>query len=117
MKRRRGPGFGNENIRAMPMMVDPGGVICGVVQAMTIERLAAGHEKIARQQKMDRAPPAMAAGPARGNLPDRPVIGTLFGNRIAMPRGRLHSGRGAGGAWFGVMASQTGFLAQNGWFA
>ena len=80
IKRSRELGFSIEEIRAMLKMVDRDGVSCGEVHAMTIEHLAAVKAKIARLQKMEQVPSAMAAVCARGDIPDCPIIETLFDN-------------------------------------
>lgn len=80
IRRSRELGFRIDEIRAILRMVDQDGVSCGEVHAMTIEHLAAVKEKIAQLQKMERVLSTMAAECARGDIPDCPIIETLFDN-------------------------------------
>jgi len=78
IKRSRELGFSIDEIRAMLTMVDQDGVSCGDVHAMTIKHLAAVRQKIANLRKLERALSDMAAECARGDIPDCPIIETLF---------------------------------------
>jgi MerR family mercuric resistance operon transcriptional regulator len=78
IKRSRELGFSIDEIRGMLKMIDQDGVSCGEVHAMTMEHLAAVREKITHLRKLERALSDMAAGCARGDIPDCPIIETLF---------------------------------------
>ena len=78
IKRSRELGFSIEEIRAMLTMVDQDGVTCGEVHTMTMEHLDSVKEKIRHLKKLERALTAMAAECAKGDVPDCPIIETLF---------------------------------------
>ncbi|WP_298498564.1 helix-turn-helix domain-containing protein [uncultured Maritimibacter sp.] len=78
IKRSRELGFGIEEIRAMLTMVDQDSVTCGEVHAMTTEHLDSVKEKIRHLKKLERALTGMAAECAKGDVPDCPIIETLF---------------------------------------
>lgn len=78
IRRSRELGFRIDEIRAMLRMVDQDGVSCGEVHAMTVEHLASVKEKIAQLRKLERALSDMAAECAKGDIPDCPIIETLF---------------------------------------
>ncbi len=78
IKRSRELGFSIDEIRAMLKMVDQDGVSCGEVHAMTIEHLGSVKEKIRRLRKLEQALTGMAAECEKGDLPDCPIIETLF---------------------------------------
>ncbi len=78
IKRSRELGFSIDEIRAMLKMVDQDGVSCGEVHAMTIEHLGSVKEKIRRLRKLERVLTGMSAECEKGDLPDCPIIETLF---------------------------------------
>lgn len=78
IKRSRELGFSIEEIRAMLKMVDQDGVSCGEVHAMTMEHLSSVKEKIRHLKKLERALTGMAAKCAKGDVPECPIIETLF---------------------------------------
>ena len=78
IKRSRDLGFSIDEIRAMLRMVDQEGVSCGEVHAMTMAHLASVKEKIWHLKKLERALTAMATECAKGDVPDCPIIETLF---------------------------------------
>ncbi len=78
IKRSRELGFSIDEIRAMLEMVDNKGVTCGDVHAMTIEHLESVRAKITQLTKLERALSDMAAECARGDVPECPIIETLF---------------------------------------
>lgn len=78
IKRSRALGFSIDEIRALLRMVDQQGVSCGEVHAMTVGHLSSVREKIAHLQKMEQVLANMAAECARGDMPDCPIIETLF---------------------------------------
>lgn len=81
IKRSRELGFSIEEIRAMLTMVDKEGVTCGEVHAMTMEHLDSVKEKIRHLKKLERALSGMAEECAKGDVPDCPIIETLFETR------------------------------------
>lgn len=78
IKRSRELGFSIGEIRAMLAMVDRDGVSCREVHAMTTEHLASVSDKIRHLKKLERALTSMAAECAKGDVPDCPIIETLF---------------------------------------
>jgi MerR family mercuric resistance operon transcriptional regulator len=78
IKRSRELGFSIDEIRAMLKMVDQKGVSCGEVHAMTMEHLGSVREKIQHLKKLEQALADMAAECAKGDVPDCPIIQTLF---------------------------------------
>lgn len=81
IKRSRELGFSIDEIRAMLQMVDQDGVSCGEVHAMTMEHLGSVKDKIRHLKKLERALTGMAAECAKGDVPDCPIIETLFDER------------------------------------
>lgn len=78
IKRSRELGFSIEEIRAMLTMVEQDDVTCGEVHAMTMEHLKSVKEKIRHLRKLERALSGMAAECAKGDVPECPIIETLF---------------------------------------
>lgn len=78
IRRSRELGFSIEEIRALLGMVDQQGVSCGEVHQMTIQHLAAVRAKIANLQALQSALEEMASECARGDVPECPIIDTLF---------------------------------------
>lgn len=78
IKRSRELGFSIDEIRAMLTMVDQDGVSCGEVHTMTIEHLMSVKEKIRHLKKLERVLTGMAAECEKGDVPDCPIIETLF---------------------------------------
>mgnify|MGYP002623792244 CR=1 FL=1 len=86
IKRSRGLGFSIDEIRALLGMVDRDGVSCGEVHRLTTIHLSAAREKIDSLRKLESVLTDMAAECARGDIPDCPILETLFDdpeNRIA----------------------------------
>lgn len=81
IKRSRELGFSIEEIRSMLKMVDHDRVSCGEVHAMTMEHLGSVKDKIRNLKKLERALTSMAAECAKGDIPDCPIIETLFDER------------------------------------
>ena len=81
VKRSRELGFSVDEIRALLKMVDQDGISCGEVHAMTMEHLASVKEKIRHLKKLERALTGMASECAKGDVPDCPIIETLFDAR------------------------------------
>lgn len=78
VKRCRGLGFGLDEIRALLAMVDRRDFTCGDVHAMTIAHLANVKKKRADLKRLEQALTKMAAECSRGDVPDCPIIDTLF---------------------------------------
>lgn len=78
IKRSRELGFSIDEIRAMLKMVDQDGVSCGEVHKVTVERLESVKEKIQHLKKLERVLTAMAAECEKGDVPECPIIETLF---------------------------------------
>lgn len=78
LRRGRGLGFSLDQLRALLGLVDEGGLTCGEVQAVTLDRLADVRGKIADLKRLEGALATMAAECAGGTVPDCPVIDALF---------------------------------------
>ncbi len=62
----------------MLKMVDQKGISCGEVHAMTMEHLSSVREKIQHLKKLEKALTNMASECAKGDVPNCPIIQTLF---------------------------------------
>ena len=78
IRRCRALGFSIEEIRALLAMVDEQESTCAEVHGMTIEHLSSVRNKIADLRKMESVLKNMAAECSRGDVPDCPIIETLF---------------------------------------
>ena len=78
IKRSRELGFSIAEIRELLSMMDSEAVSCGEVHDMTVGHLKSVHEKIASLKKLEVALTEMASQCARGDMPDCPIIETLF---------------------------------------
>ncbi len=78
IKRSRELGFSIEEIRALLTMVDRSDFTCGEVHSMTTEHLAAVKAKILALHRLEYALVTMAAECSRGDVPDCPILDTLF---------------------------------------
>ncbi|UTS79102.1 MerR family transcriptional regulator [Phaeobacter piscinae] len=78
IKRSRELGFSIEEIRAMLEMVDRRDFTCGEVHTLTTEHLASVKEKIAALHRLEDALEKMASECSRGDVPDCPILDTLF---------------------------------------
>ncbi len=78
VKRCRGLGFSLDEIRALLEMVDRSDFTCNHVHAMTIAHLANVRKKLLDLKRLEQALTGMAAECTRGDVPDCPVIDTLF---------------------------------------
>lgn len=78
IKRCRELGFSIEEIRALLQMVDRADFTCGEVHAMTIDHLGTVREKIADLRRLEKALQSMASECSKGDVPDCPIIETLF---------------------------------------
>lgn len=78
IKRSRGIGFSIEEIRALLEMADRRDFTCGEVHRMTINHLASVKEKILALCRLKDALEKMASECSRGDVPDCPILDTLF---------------------------------------
>lgn len=78
IKRARELGFSIAEIRELLGMVDKESVSCGEVHNIAVEHLKSIHEKIASLKNLEGALTNMAAQCARGDIPECPIIDTLF---------------------------------------
>ncbi len=76
--RSRGLGFSLKEIRSMLAMVDNAGLTCAEVHDMTASHLSEVQEKIRGLQRLEGALKDMMAECNRGDIPDCPIIDTLF---------------------------------------
>jgi MerR family mercuric resistance operon transcriptional regulator len=80
VRRSRELGFSLDEVRAMLRLVDDGALTCGEIHAMTVDHLADIKRKIADLRRLEKALASMAAECSRGDIPDCPIIETLFGD-------------------------------------
>lgn len=78
IKTSRELGFSIDEIRALLEMVDRQDFTCGEVHSLTIEHLASVLEKIKGLRKLEKALVGMAAERSQGDVPDCPILETLF---------------------------------------
>ncbi|MEO1017736.1 MAG: helix-turn-helix domain-containing protein [Pseudomonadota bacterium] len=78
IKRSRELGFSIEEIRALLAMVDSREYSCADVNQMTVAHLSEVQSKIADLKKLESALEQMAAECSRGDIPECPIVETLF---------------------------------------
>ena len=78
IRRARGLGFSLEEIRGLFEMVDRKDFTCGEVHGLTVDHLASVQSKIAHLRKLEDALSRMAAECSRGDVPECPILDTLF---------------------------------------
>ncbi len=78
IKRCRELGFSIGEIRQLLQMVDANDFTCGEVHAMTMDHLAVVRRKLSDLRRLEKSLKAMVAECSKGDLPDCPVIDTLF---------------------------------------
>lgn len=78
IKTSRELGFSISEIRALLEMVDRQDFTCGEVHGLTIEHLASVREKIKGLRKLEKVLVGMAAECSQGDVPDCPILETLF---------------------------------------
>ncbi|MEL6202284.1 MAG: helix-turn-helix domain-containing protein [Pseudomonadota bacterium] len=78
IKRCRELGFSIEEIRALLQMVDRADFTCGEVHSMTTNHLTSVKRKISDLKRLERALKSMAAECSKGDVPDCPILDTLF---------------------------------------
>jgi len=79
IKRCRELGFRIVEIRALLQMVDHAEFTCGEVHTMTVNHLSSVKKKISDLRRLEKALRAMAAECSKGDVPDCPIIDTLYG--------------------------------------
>lgn len=78
IKTSRELGFSIDEIRALLEMVDRQDFTCGEVHGLTIGHLSSVREKIKCLRKLEKALVGMAAECSQGDVPDCPILDTLF---------------------------------------
>ncbi len=78
IRRARQLGFGIDEIRALLGMVDSRETSCAVVHGRTVSHLTAVRDKINGLRKLEKTLVKMAAECSRGDVPDCPILETLF---------------------------------------
>jgi MerR family mercuric resistance operon transcriptional regulator len=78
IKTSRELGFSIDEIRALLEMVDRQDFTCGEVHGLTIGHLESVREKIKGLRKLEKALVGMAAECSQGDVPDCPILETLF---------------------------------------
>lgn len=78
IRRSRELGFSIEEIRALLEMVDHNEFSCGEVHDLTSSHLDTVKEKIASLKKLESALTSMVAQCNRGDVPECPIVDTLF---------------------------------------
>lgn len=71
-------GFSQTEIKALLSMVDAQGVTCAEVHNITTEHIADIRKKIRDLRKLEKVLTKMANECSRGDIPDCPIIETLF---------------------------------------
>lgn len=79
IKRCRELGFSIEEIRALLQMVDRAVFTCGEVHTLTVDHLVTIKKKVADLHRLEQALESIAAECSKGDVPDCPIIDTLFG--------------------------------------
>lgn len=78
IKTSRELGFSTDEIRALLGMVDRQDFTCGEVHGMTLGHLASVRQKIKSLLNLEKALVGMAAECSQGDVPDCPILETLF---------------------------------------
>ncbi len=78
IRRSRELGFSIQEIRALLAMVDSHEYSCADVHQLTIAHLSDVQSKIADLKKLEKALKQMAAECSRGDVPECPIVDTLF---------------------------------------
>ncbi len=78
IRRSRELGFSIEEIRALLAMVDQSSFTCAEVHDLTVVHLVSVQEKISSLTKLEHALSGMIAECNRGDVPDCPILETLF---------------------------------------
>ena len=78
IRRSRELGFSLQEIRALLEMADRSDFTCGEAHELTVGHLAAVKDKIASLKKLEKTLAAMLAECSRGDVPECPILETLF---------------------------------------
>ncbi|MDQ7071406.1 MAG: helix-turn-helix domain-containing protein [Rhodobacterales bacterium] len=78
IRRSRGLGFSLDEIRGLFEMVDRKDFTCGEVHDLTVDHLASVRDKISNLKKLEKALSVMISECSRGDVPDCPILDTLF---------------------------------------
>lgn len=78
IRRGRELGFSLDELRAILRLVDDGTLTCADIHALTMDHLVDVQRKIADLRRLEQVLKAMAAECSRGNVPECPIIETLF---------------------------------------
>ena len=78
IRRSRELGFSIQEIRALLAMVDSHEYSCADVHQLTMAHLSEVQSKIADLKKLEKVLKQMAAECSRGNVPECPIVETLF---------------------------------------
>jgi MerR family mercuric resistance operon transcriptional regulator len=78
IKSSRELGFSIAEIRALLELVDRRDFTCGEIHTMTVAHLEAVKEKISNLNKLEKALSEMISECSQGDVPDCPIIETLF---------------------------------------
>lgn len=78
VKRCRDLGFPLGEVRALLAMVDRDDFTCNEVHKMTVEHLKSVKQKLGDLKRLERSLQKMAAECGKGDVPDCPIIDTLF---------------------------------------
>ena len=81
IKTSRELGFSIDEIRALLEMVDRQDFTCAEVHGLTVGHLTSVREKIKGLRKLEKALVGMAAECSQGDVPDCPILETLFEER------------------------------------
>ncbi len=81
IRRSRELGFTLEEVRGLLRLVDGGSYTCAEVKALTLDHAAEVRRKVADLRKLERVLEAMAAECEGGEVPECPIIDTLYQGR------------------------------------
>ncbi len=81
IKRSRDLGFSLKEVRDLLTLIDGGELTCAEVHALTIDHLKQVREKLSDLRKLERALKDLAAQCSRGDVPECPIVDTLYGRQ------------------------------------
>jgi MerR family mercuric resistance operon transcriptional regulator len=81
IRRSRELGFTLEEVRGLLRLVDGGSYTCAEVKALTLDHAAEVRRKVADLRKLERVLKEMAAECDGGEVPECPIIDTLYRGR------------------------------------
>ena len=81
IRRSRELGFTLEEVRGLLRLVDGGSYTCAEVKTLTLDHAAEVRRKVADLRKLERVLREMAAECAGGEVPECPIIDTLYQGR------------------------------------